>query len=344
METTSLSAIFLTGLLTGGLSCMAVQGGLLTATIAQREQDKLKEGLKNAGHALPIISFLVAKLIAYTAFGFFLGWLGSLFQFSLGGQIALQVFVAIFMIGTALSILDVHPFFRYFVIQPPKFLTRFIRKKSKSKDIFAPAVLGGFTIFLPCGVTQAMMTLAIASGNPFLGASILFAFVLGTSPVFFILGYFTARIGSLHQARFMRLVALFIIGFAIYNLNNVLALSGSNLTIENGLKKINCSISFCEKASASNLGESLSDIAITIDEYGYTPNRFTVAKGSEVTLRLTASGRGSCAQAFTIPSLGIQKLVQTGTTEIVKFTTPNEPTEISFMCSMGMYRGTIKVM
>jgi len=43
---TSLWAIFLTGLITGGLTCMAVQGGLLAATIAQREEERLKEKVK----------------------------------------------------------------------------------------------------------------------------------------------------------------------------------------------------------------------------------------------------------------------------------------------------------
>lgn len=340
---TGLGAVFLTGLLTGGLTCMAVQGGLLTATIAQREQDKLKEGLKNTGHALPIISFLLAKLIAYTGLGFFLGWLGSLFQFSITGQVLLQLAVAVFMIGTALSILDVHPIFRYFAIQPPRFLTRYIRKQSKSKDVFAPALLGGFTIFLPCGTTQAMMALAIASGTPVLGAAILFAFVLGTSPVFFILGYFTAKIGSSFQARFMRFIALFLIGFAVYNINNALALSGSNLTFENAANKIKCTISFCQEVTASGFIETSNNVKITIDDYGYSPNIFAVERGSDVTLTLTATGRGSCAQAFTIPSLGIQKIVRTGATEVVTFTAPDEPTEIGFMCSMGMYRGTIKV-
>ena len=112
----------------------------------------------------------------------------------------MQILVGIFMLGTALNLLDVHPIFRYFVIQPPKFLTRLVRKQSKSThfakasrveaDMFAPAILGALTIFIPCGTTQAMMALAIGSGSPFLGASVLFAFVLGTSPVFFILGYF----------------------------------------------------------------------------------------------------------------------------------------------------------
>ena len=39
----NLISVFLTGLLTGGLTCLAVQGGLLAATLAQREEQKLKE-------------------------------------------------------------------------------------------------------------------------------------------------------------------------------------------------------------------------------------------------------------------------------------------------------------
>lgn len=80
----------------------------------------------------------------------------------------MQVFVAIFMIGTALNILNVHPIFRYFVIQPPKFLTRLVRNQSKSKSLFAPTLLGAFTVLIPCGTTQAMMALAIGYGNPFM--------------------------------------------------------------------------------------------------------------------------------------------------------------------------------
>ncbi|MBP9816043.1 sulfite exporter TauE/SafE family protein, partial [Candidatus Woesebacteria bacterium] len=183
----NLWAIFLTGLITGGLSCLAVQGGLLAATIAQQE---------GKNNVLPILAFLVAKLIAYTAFGFLLGWFGSLFQLSLSVQVMMQFVVAIFMLGTAMNILEVHPMFRYFAIQPPRFITKLVRNQAKSKSIFAPALLGAFTVFIPCGTTQAMMALAIGSGNPVLGALILFAFVLGTSPLFFILGYSASKLGE----------------------------------------------------------------------------------------------------------------------------------------------------
>jgi sulfite exporter TauE/SafE len=238
----NLWTIFLTGLFTGGLTCMAVQGGLLASTIAQREEEKLKEGTKTSGNALPILSFLIAKLTAYTILGFFLGGLGSLIQLSLTTRVILQFAVVVFMIGTALNLLDVHPIFRYFVIAPPRFLTRIVRNQAKSKDFFAPAILGVFTVFIPCGTTQAMMALSIATGKPLLGAVILFVFVAGTSPIFFILGYFATRLGEVLHQKFMRVAALVIILLALFNLDGALALTGSNFTLGNILNSINCTI------------------------------------------------------------------------------------------------------
>lgn len=322
--------IFFTGLLTGGLTCMAVQGGLLAATLAQREEERLKEKVRQSDTVLPIMSFLGAKLIAYTILGFFLGWFGSIFQLSLPLQVVLQIAVAIFMIGTAFNILNVHPIFRYFIIQPPKFLTRLVRQQSKSKDMFAPAMLGAFTIFIPCGTTQAMMALAIASGKPILGAAILFSFIIGTSPVFFLLGYFTTKLSeSLHQ-KFMRIAAIAIILLAFFNLNNALALSGFNFFGNNS------------QPSASKQPVT-QQATITISGFGYSPSNISVKAGSAVTLHLTNKGGFSCAQSFTIPSLGIQKTVSPGTSSDVVFNAPSQPGAIQFMCSMGMFRGTINV-
>lgn len=344
----NLLAVFATGLTVGGLTCLAVQGGLLASTIAQREEEKLKEKTKRTGNALPILSFLGAKLIAYTILGFLLGWLGSFFQLSLAKQIILQFAVGIFMIGTALNILNVHPIFRYFVIQPPKFLTRLVRKQSKSKDIFAPAILGAFTVFIPCGTTQAMMALAIASGNPFLGASILFAFTLGTSPVFFTLGYLATKLGDTLQQKFMKIAAYAIIILAVFNLNNALALSGSTFTLDRIWNNFYCTLYFCDNSfvfakEANAFGEALSTATINIEGASYSPNNLVVKKGATVTLNLVNTSGGGCTQAFTIPRLGIQKVVPLGKSDTIQFTAPNEPGELAFMCGMGMFRGAIKV-
>lgn len=338
--------VFMTGLLTGGLTCMAVQGGLLAATIAQRTEHHLTEQAKKTGRILPITSFLLAKLISYTIFGALLGLFGSFIKLSIPVQIAFQIVVVIFMIGTALNMLDVHPIFRYFVIQPPHFLTRFIRRQSKRQDFFAPAILGAFTVFIPCGTTQAMMALAIASGSPLLGAGILFAFILGTSPIFFVLGYLTTRLGDVLQARFNKIAAGVIILISIFNLNNSLALAGSPITFSTILNKINCAVSFCstnQSRTDSQIGEANNNPTVLINETGYSPSSFVVKHGQPVKIKLVNSGNNSCASAFTIPSLGIQKVVPLGSSDIVTFKAPDKPTELAFMCSMGMYRGVIKV-
>jgi sulfite exporter TauE/SafE len=89
---------FITGLTTGGLSCLAVQGGLLTSSLEQQLEQQLdlqieqeiaarraRRSGKNRNRvlahprlALPILLFLAAKLAAYTVLGFLLGALGSI--------------------------------------------------------------------------------------------------------------------------------------------------------------------------------------------------------------------------------------------------------------------------
>jgi len=324
--------IFLTGLLAGGLSCLAVQGGLLAASLAQSDEFIGDRKLQKTSHALPILSFLIAKLVAYTLFGALLGWFGSFFQLSLGMQIGMQLFVVLFMLGTAMNILDVHPIFRYFVIHPPRFLTKLVRQQSKSKSIFGPAILGAFTVFIPCGTTQAMMALAIASGNTLSGAMILGAFVLGTSPLFFTLGYLAKKFGATTNANLMRITAGVLIVLSLINLNNALALSGSDLAIS-------------YKSSPSKVSENtVSETTIEFYETSYSPDSISVKAGEPVTLRLKNVSGSGCIQSFKIPKLGVQKIVSVGSEDVINFTAPLEKGPIAFMCSMGMYRGVINVL
>jgi len=328
MENTNLFIIFLTGLITGGLTCLAVQGGLLATVISEREKERLTEESKK-GSAKPILYFIAAKLAAYTILGFLLGWLGSFFTLSLTAQAILGFAVAIFMIGTALNLLNAHPFFRYFVIQPPKFLTRLVRNQSKSKDAFAPALLGAFTVFIPCGTTQAMMALAIATGSALYGGAILFAFVLGTAPLFFLLGYFATKLGDAYQKKFFKVAAIAIITLALFNAKGALVLSG---------------VDFGGSENNQAVTTTNSKITINIEPNGYSPKNLTVPAGEKITLQLINKNAYSCAQAFTIPKLGIQKVVAPGQSATIEFTAPTKPGKLTFACSMGMYSGTITVL
>ena len=121
-EGAGLLVVFLTGLLTGGLTCLAVQGGLLATTVAQRgERHRQGGGMEPlTGQAAPIVIFLGAKLIAYTLLGALLGALGAVVGLTPTARGWLQIAAGLFMLAVAGQLLDLHPFFRHFSLQPPR--------------------------------------------------------------------------------------------------------------------------------------------------------------------------------------------------------------------------------
>lgn len=322
---------------------MAVQGGLLATTVAQPEKGEKDEKGKRRRIAA-ILSFLTAKLVAYTALGALLGWVGSLIQFSPALQGALMIAVAVFMIGTALALVDAHPVFRFFVIQPPTFLRRMVRQSSKSSGVFGPALLGALTIFIPCGTTQAMMALAVASQQPMVGAAILFTFVLGTSPLFFFVGYSMGWLKGRFGDRFASIAATAIIVLAVWNANAGAVLLGSPVNLVTAGRTAYCTITFCDEAGVFASEQAATDLVnITIQSRGYQADNPVIAAGRRVRLHLTNMGGGGCIQVFTIPKLGIQKLVPLGQQADVEFTAPKESGELTYTCSMGMFGGKLYV-
>ncbi|MDO8489635.1 MAG: sulfite exporter TauE/SafE family protein, partial [Candidatus Omnitrophota bacterium] len=132
----------------------------MASVIAEREEEGVK-GRNMARHAIyATASFLVSKYIAYVILGFILGAFGGAINIGGDVQTFMQLIAGVYMVAVALNLLNIHPIFRYVIIQPPRFLTRMVRNQSKSKDIFAPALLGAMTIFIPCGTTLAMEALA----------------------------------------------------------------------------------------------------------------------------------------------------------------------------------------
>ena len=158
--------------------------------------------------------FLSAKLLSYSLLGFILGFLGSEINISPRIQGYLQIFVGFYMLATAARLLNIHPIFRYLVIQPPKSFLRLLKNKSQAKSFFTPAILGFLTVLIPCGVTQAMMLLAMTTANPFWGAGIMFFFVLGTTPIFFLIGLTAVEL--LKNKAFSIIAAVFIAILGIF--------------------------------------------------------------------------------------------------------------------------------
>lgn len=322
----------LTGITTGGLSCFAVQGGLLTTALATEEKSETKY-YKEKG----ILVFLIAKIVVYTLLGFLLGFLGGELNISPKVQGTLQLFIGIYMILTAGRLLDLHPIFRYFVIQPPKSVLRLLRNKSQTKSFFTPLLLGALTVLIPCGVTQAMMLLAIGSGSPIWGSGIMFFFILGTSPVFFLIGLAATEL--LRHKAFAVIASVFILIMGILSINSGQILRGSSHTIQNYWSVItNSSL----KSITANVNSGVQNVEITVTSSGYETDVNTLKLGVPVKLKLTTKNVRSCARSFTIPDLNYFKVLPITGTEYVEFT-PTKLGRLVFTCSMGMYSGSFNI-
>ncbi len=338
-NTNNLLTVFITGLTIGGLTCLAVQGGLLASTIAAREESDQESGSKKRHTAFVTLAFLITKLAAYTILGFILGAFGGALNISSSVQIAMQFIAGLYMIAIALNLLNVHPIFRYAVIQPPRFLTRMVRNQSKSKDLFAPAFLGAMTIFIPCGTTLAMETLAISSASAFGGALIMFFFILGTTPVFFGVGFLTTLLGDNFQGRFLKLAGLLVLYLGITSANGALVAGGSPITLPSVSINLNGNRDQVQNTQVADFNQNPE---IDVTGRGYSPTYIKVKSGEPVNLTLKSVDAFSCASAFRIPSLGIEKNLQPNDNQTITFT-PTKPGVIAFNCSMGMYRGVIDV-
>lgn len=356
---TNLWLIFITGLTTGGLSCLAVQGGLLASTMARRSasgegaQPKQKPrrsarrdaiairlpGVETVDTLWPVIAFLVAKLLAYTLLGFVLGALGQAAQLGPVAQATMQIAAGVFMILTALNLLEVHPILRYFAIQPPRFLTRMVRDQATSESVFAPALLGAMTVFIPCGTTQGMMVLAISTADPLLGALVLFVFVLGTSPTFFALGLLWSQLKG-RAARLMgAATAVLVLLLGLIAIDAGLKVAGSPYAPSRVITGL-----FNEEAGAvaAVSADGYQDVTIRVVDTGYSPRILQIEPNIPTRLHLDANGTYNCALAFTIPSLGIQELIAMDGQTIVELP-PLPEGDVYFACSMGMYDGVIRV-
>jgi uncharacterized protein len=324
---------FITGLTTGGISCFAVQGGLLTASLATEEEINISKAMR----AKALVVFLAAKLIAYTLLGFALGLIGESLIVTPKVQGWLQIIIGIYMLATAANLVNLHPFFRHFVIRPPKFIFRLLRNQTKVKSFFTPILLGALTIFIPCGVTQAMMLLAISASNPVVSASILFAFILGTIPVFFLIGMAANELFK-HKALAI-LAALVIAGMGILSINSGQVLRGSVHTIQNYWR-----VAF-EKSLSGSVAPVISgvqQVTINVTSRGYKSDVNTLKVGVPVKLTLITNGVAGCSRAFTIPDFNLFKLLPQTGTEAVEFT-PEKIGLLTYTCSMGMYSGSFNV-
>ena len=181
------------------------------------------------------------------------------------------------------------------------------------------------------------MAVAVASGSPWTGAAIMAAFILGTSPVFFILG---ATVVELLQKKVFSYVAAALIGvFALFAINGGLGLMGSPYTLQNYWRVATGEVAVGSSAPVTG---GVQEVTITVKNNGYTASATVLKRGVPVRLTLTTDNTLGCARAFTIPDLALSKVLPATGNETIEFT-PQKTGTLGYSCSMGMYTGAFIV-
>ncbi len=323
---------FITGVTAGGISCLAVQGGLLASSLSQVSDEKKRPAT---------IAFLGSKLVSYILLGALLGFFGARLSITPTFQGWLQILAGLYMLVTVANILEIHPIFRYAVIQPPKWAYKLLKKESH-REAAGPILLGALTVLIPCGITQGMMILAISSGNPLLGAAILGAFTLGTSPLFLVLGLTAGEFMKRKSFAYIASVLIFVLAINSISAGN--ALRGSPHTIANYWN------AFTSQRTVSTVGQTLAaidangvqEVTIEAKSDGYKASASTLKVGVPVKLKLVSKGAVGCVQVFTMPTYNIKKVIPQNGEDEIAFT-PTKTGRLPFSCAMGMYTGEFQV-
>ncbi|WP_405139110.1 sulfite exporter TauE/SafE family protein [Nocardia sp. NBC_01388] len=359
----NLVPVLATGLFAGGVSCAAVQGGLLTGLITRQRaasaaqaapalsktksagktavvSDSRRWGRRLGDDLAPVGGFLTGKLVSHTMAGVALGALGSAVQLSTGTRTWLQIGAGLLIVVFGLAQLGV-PGFRGIVIEPPASWMRLVRTRARSQAALAPAILGLFTILIPCGVTLSVEALALTSGSAFWGGATMAVFVLGTGPLFAVLGYAARVAATVWRGRLALATGLAVLVMGLYTLNGGLELAGSPLSASRIAESIGFNPPPAD-ASAATVADGAQTVTITARSNSYSPKNVEVRSGVATTLVVKTNGTQGCIRSMVFPSLGVQKtLPATGETRIDLGVL--QPGRLDYTCGMGMYSGIITI-
>lgn len=362
----NLMAILLTGLLAGGVSCAAVQGGLLTGLVARQPRLTPAATTSNvraskprstatldpapaaggwrrqlADDLAPVGGFLAGKLVSHTILGALLGGIGTAVELSADTRGWAQLIAGALIICFGLAQLEVGPF-KGFVISPPASWLRVVRGRARSQAAFAPALLGFATILIPCGVTLSVMALALTSGSWLNGAATLAVFVIGTSPLFTLIGYAANKAATTWKGRLAAATGVVLLAMGLYTFNGGLTILGSPLAASNLTATLGLGQAEADGSTVESAADGTQTAVITVSSGYYSPNNVLLKAGVPTKLIFRSDGARGCERALVIPAFDFQQVLPENGDTVVDAGVL-KPGTIKYSCSMGMVSGQISV-
>lgn len=202
---------FVLGVIASVSTCAAVVGSLVLAVSANYA--------KSGQQVKPQIMFHISRLVSFFILGGLIGAIGSMLNIGTSSTYILSFIVIIVMLILGINLLDVFPKAKKWQVTLPAGISkRLLHVKSLNTKLM-PLLLGLVTFFLPCGFTQSMQLYALSTGSFLTGATVMFAFALGTLPVLALLSFGSIKIqDKMKSGIFFKTSGLVVIFFALYNL------------------------------------------------------------------------------------------------------------------------------
>lgn len=327
-----------TGLFAGGASCAAVQGGLLAGAVGRRAKEWSSEAWERSGLFAPVAAFLGAKLVSHTLLGAALGLIGAAVQPGPRARAVLLVIAAALMLLFALDMLGVQAV-RRFVPRPPASWGSRVRRAAKSTAVTTPAVLGFLTVLIPCGVTLSVELIAVTSGSPLAGAAVMAGFVLGTGPLFAVLGFFLRSAARLWQGRLTLATGVIVLVVAVWTLGSGLKLGG--WWPQDAQRAGVAAGTSSDQPPVRVSPDGRQTITVQARTASYGPATITAKSGAPTKLVVSTRNTNGCVRSFVVPEHGVQKILPTTGRTTIDLGTPKSGT-LKYSCGMGMYSGQIR--
>ncbi|MGC0422185.1 sulfite exporter TauE/SafE family protein [Embleya sp. AB8] len=315
------------GFVAGGASCAAVQGGLLVGAV--RPCAEPAAGAPESGCAatpardlLPraLLAFLGGKLAGHAVLGALLGLLGGAIQPAPRTRASLMLLAGALMVLFGLAMLGVPG------------VGRLLPRGSARGAGRGPLLLGLATVLVPCGVTLGVELVAVTSGNAFGGAAVLTGFVLGTIPLFAVLGLLVGASGRVLRGRLTAVLGLLVLAVAAWTIGSGLRLGGWWTPAAAGT---------VDRAAASTGADGVQRITVRVANAGYHPARALARAGVPTVLVLRTEHTTGCTRGFVVPARDLQRVLPMTGETVFDLGTPR-PGTLTWTCSMGMYSGRVE--
>ena len=326
--------LFVVGLLTS-VHCIAMCGGISLS----QSMSGLADGDKMPAFQrfLPTLLYNLGRVISYTVIGALLGLVGMIIGGGSGNGVSpliqgiLKMFAGIFMIIMGINMLGIFLWLRKFNLS----IFRFRKLKKGSGKSRQPLMIGMLNGLMPCGPLQSMQIIALASGNPFVGACSMFMFSMGTVPLMMGLGSVVSALGGRFKRYIIQVGAVLVVVLGLAMFSQGRSLSGLFVWPE---KTPDVS---AEGEPHFEIVDGVQIVESTLSS-GQYPN-ITVQAGVPVrwTIHAPEGSINGCNYKIIIPDYGIQYSFEYGE-NIIEFT-PSEAGTISYTCWMGMIHGSISV-